>query len=655
MRLVLISLVYIVFLAPLVAPSSAFASDSPYSDALRREFKQAYSQATAGDRRALRNASRDLQNYPLWPDLQAAYYRKSIGKVPDETIHSFINSHAGKASANSLRNRFAQNLAKRGQWPRLNTLLNEHYADTRDDTLRCLTARTKLKVAPGKASNAYALDVWMSGESLPDECDPVFAQLDAQNLLTVKRVRQRIDLALEQGNTKLAKYLAKSAHRIDVDRTSRWARMRSNPLAELKNTRKLRDNKANRELMLYGIKRAARRDPQTTYKMWPVFKERFRFSREQKREVDRGLALSAARDHLPIALKWFGDIDEHSEESAAWYVRRALASGDWPTVVRALDTLPESVSGDTTWRYWRARSLEAIGQRDDAADIYSTLSGERSYYGFLAADRLGSPYEFGHYPLQKDAAMQNTLANDTRLIRARELFLVGFNGMARSEWNRVIDALDTEQRKQAALLAHTWNWHSRAINTQAKTSGRDVMVSYPTPYKAIFDEASLTNGIDRTWAYGIARTESLFMPDVRSRANAYGLMQIIPSTGKLVAKQAHIRYRGTPTLLDPETNIKLGTHYLGQVYNRFGSNPVLATAAYNAGPHRVKTWLPETTWHADVWVENIPFTETRRYVKKVLSAQAVTHWRLTGKEQRLAGMMPPVLSNPGEANRFAKR
>lgn len=659
MRQVLISFAQILAVSCLLslysAPVSANTSDSPYSDSLRAQFKKAYAQAAQGDSNAVRRASPELRRYPLWIDLQAAHYRSKIGRVSDKTIHSFVDEHAGKASVNTLRYRFAASLAKRGEWQRLGNLLDTHYADSTDDVIRCLGARARLKTEPGKASNQQALDVWMSGKSLPDECDPVFAHLKAQNLLTVKRVRQRIELALEGGNTKLARYLAKSAQRIDVERTDRWSRMRSNPLGELKRTRKLKDNKANRALVLYGIKRAARRDPQTTYKMWPVFKERFRFSREQKREVDRGLALSAARDHLDIALEWFADIDQHSEESASWYVRRALAGGDWPTVMRALDTLPESLSGDTTWRYWRARALEASGQRDDAADIYSAISGERSYYGFLAADRVDAPYEFGHYPLKANPAILTPLASDPRLVRARELFLVGFNGMARSEWNRTIDTLNSEQREQAALLAHKWNWHSRAINTQARTSGRDVMVSYPTPYKSVFDEAALTNGIDRTWAYGIARTESLFMPDVRSKANAYGLMQIIPSTGKLVAKQAHIRYRGYTTLLDPETNIKLGTHYLGQVFNRFGSNPVLATAAYNAGPHRVQTWLPETTWHADVWVENIPFTETRRYVKKVLSAQAVTHWRLTGKEQRLAGMMPPVLNNPGEANRFAQR
>ncbi|MFK8028775.1 MAG: transglycosylase SLT domain-containing protein [Gammaproteobacteria bacterium] len=649
------SFTQITLLASTLAAASAFASTSPYSDAVRKEFKQAYAQAAAGNSRAIRNASSDLKAYPLWTDVQAAHYRSQLGKISDKTVHNFIDEHAGSAAVNTLRYRFAKSLVKRGQWQRLNTLLTQHYANTTDDVMRCYAARTRLKIAPGKESNNQALDIWMSGSSLPEECDPVFAHLKDEKLLTTKRIRQRIDLAIDERNFKLARYLAKSGQRSDVERTNQWSRMRSDPIGELKSKRKLRDNQATRELLLYGIKRAARRDPESTYKMWPILKERFRFNREQRRDVERSIALSAARDHLPVALEWFKDIDEHNDDSGGWYVRRALASGDWPTVMRALDALPDSIREDTTWRYWRARALEAFGQKSDAETLYATISNERSYYGFLAADRLGVPYDFGHTPLQVDAQIMTPLENEPRIIRARELFLVGFYGAARSEWNRVIDELDSQQREQAALLAHSWNWHSRAINTQARTSGRDVMISYPTPYKAQFHEATLANGIDRTWAYGIARSESLFMPDVRSKANAYGLMQLIPSTGKLAAKQAHIKYRGTSTLLDPETNIKLGTHYLGQVYSQFGSNQVLATAAYNAGPHRVKTWLPDSTWHADIWVENVPFTETRRYVKKVLSAQAVTHWRLTGKEQRLAGMMPPILSNPGEANRFAER
>ncbi|MEM7083847.1 MAG: transglycosylase SLT domain-containing protein, partial [Pseudomonadota bacterium] len=639
----------------ILTTNSAFGLENGYSDQVRSEFREAYALASQGDSRALRNASSDLRAYPLYIDIQATYYRTRLGHIDDHTIERLINEHAGKASVNSLRYRFASHLAKRGKWTQLNALLDRHYADSGDDVIQCLAARAKLRVAPGAASQQRALDLWMNGESLPDECDPVFAQLEQAELLTVKRLRQRIDLALNAGNTKLATYLAKSAHRIDADRVSRWTRMRRNPLAELAASRKLRDNAANRKLVLYGIKRAARRDPQTTYKVWPAFRERYRFSREEQRDVERGLALSAARDHLPVALDWMEAIKDHTDDSGAWHVRRALASGDWPRVMRALDALPESIAGDATWQYWRARAHEATGQKSAAADIYAALSSERSYYGFLAADRLGVPYEFGHDPLERDESTLTRLQHDPRLIRARELFAVGRNGMARSEWNRVLNSLSRTERGQAALLAHQWNWHSRAINAQARSDGRDVMVSYPTPYKAQFDEGALANGIERTWAYGIARTESLFMPDVRSKANAYGLMQIIPSTGRLTAKQAHIPYRGTATLLDPHTNIKLGTHYLGQVFSRFGSNMVLATAAYNAGPHRVKSWLPESTWHADVWVENIPFNETRRYVKKVLAAQAIFHWRLTGKEQRLAGMMPPILNNPVDANRFAQR
>lgn len=619
----------------------------------RKVFREALIKAQAGDTTVIKNYRGKLADYPLWPDVQAALYRARLGKESDKKVMAFVAEHPDKSFVHSLRYRLTKSLATRGKWKDVRTMVETYYADSDDPVIRCHYVRSKVRLEPGNASADMALDLWMNGESLPKECDAVFAGLKKAKLITVKRLRQRIDLALEQRNFKLATYLAKSAHRKDADRVSQWANMRRNPLDQLKKNKRIRNNKANRELLLYGLQRAARRDPKATRALWPALNERYSFSAAEENMIERGIALSAARDRLPDALIWLSKVREHNVDSGSWFVRRALASGNWPFVLHATNTLPAEIAEDTTWRYWRARALEAMGQPTDAAALYEQVASERSYYGFLAADRLGIPYNFEHEGIVADPAIQAEIKSDPRLIRARELFKTKLHGNGRSEWDRVINTFDTPFRQQAALLADEWGWHSRAINTMAKTPGVDLALSYPLPYEQQFIEATEQAGIERSWAYGITRSESLFMPDVRSSANAYGLMQLIPSTGKLTAKSAHITYRGRSTLLDPHTNIRLGTHYLGQVLSRFGNNQVLATAAYNAGPHRVKTWLPESTWQADIWVENIPFTETRRYVKKVLRSQAISHWRLTGKQQRLAGMMPPILNEPNSANRFA--
>ena len=176
-------------------------------------------------------------------------------------------------------------------------------------------------------------------------------------------------------------------------------------------------------------------------------------------------------------------------------------------------------------------------------------------------------------------------------------------------------------------------------------------MSYPTPWRQLFEPLSRKAALEPSFAYGIARSESLFMPDVSSSAGAIGLMQLMPATGKETARQAGIRYRGRISLVDPATNIELGTRYLGGMLDRFGGNPVLASAAYNAGPHRVSRWLPEEgQLPADVWIDSIPFRETRRYVRRVLSSDTVFDWRFDGEHRRLSERMPPV-SADAEASR----
>ena len=296
------------------------------------------------------------------------------------------------------------------------------------------------------------------------------------------------------------------------------------------------------------------------------------------------------------------------------------------------------------WRYWRAIAHIESGDALNAIGELESLRLERSYYGFLAADKLGKNYALDDTSLIVDEAKLRDLEARAEIVRARELFYVGQEGRGRSEWDSVIRHLPDEEKLQAAILAHRWGWHSRAI-AAAATIGEydDLSIRYPLPYKQSFEAFSTQAKISSTWAYGIARSESLFMRDVRSHAGAIGLMQLMPATGRDVANGIKLPYSGLTTLIDPDSNIRLGTTYLGQMAARYGGNQVLATAAYNAGPHRVDRWLPEDgAMDARIWIENIPFNETRKYVKRVLAAQAIFHWRITGEIRRVTEELPLV-------------
>jgi soluble lytic murein transglycosylase len=287
----------------------------------------------------------------------------------------------------------------------------------------------------------------------------------------------------------------------------------------------------------------------------------------------------------------------------------------------------------------------------EAVAVFRELAVERSYYGFLSADELSLAYAFGNTQFVADEAKIAELQARPDLIRARELFLVGLDGRGRSEWDAVISYFDADDKTQAAILAHRWGWHSRAIAAAANIGDYDdLSLRYPLPYSATFQQYAEDANISPQWAYGVARSESLFMRDVRSSAGAIGLMQLMPATGKKVAKEIQLPYSGLNTLTDPASNIRLGTSYLGQMAERYGGNRVLATAAYNAGPHRVDAWLPESgEIDARAWIENIPFNETRGYVRRVLAAETIFHWRMTGEVRRLSDELLLVRADSKQA------
>ena len=331
-------------------------------------------------------------------------------------------------------------------------------------------------------------------------------------------------------------------------------------------------------------------------------------------------------------------------EVGRWLVRTGLRNHEWTKVIHSIDTMPADEQQKDEWQYWKAIALQGDGEADLAQEILAELATERSYYGFLAADVIGSDYAFSDKPLTDDDVLVAQLAAMPALIRARELFLVGLDGRGRSEWDTAVRNLGRDEKAQAAILAHRWGWHSRAISTVANAGEfDDLSIRYPLPWRADFEQSSKVAGISHSWAYGIARSESLFMRDVRSSAGAIGVMQLMPATGRQTAREIQFPYAGRTTLTDSSSNIRLGTTYLGKMYERFDENRVLATAAYNAGPHRVKAWLPDSGYlDARIWIENIPFRETRKYVRRVLTDEAIFHWRLTGQLRRISSELPRI-------------
>ena len=588
----------------------------------------------------------NLQDYVLWPDLRAAWFRATISKADRKQVDAFLKRYGVLKPARELRYRYALYLAKTGDFAAYLNVYQQFYQGLDVAKLDCFALRAE--IASGRAPRAVnrAIDLWTVGESQVEECDPVFEFLTDENHLGPVNYIRRFELAIDAREFVMANWLSKSIDQDYIDIASQWLKAERDPESFIRRDKQWANDAATREQLVYAVERVTYDDPKLALELWNGISKGNRFSAEQELRTERHIALWMARDNLQGAYEKLKDLPvaAQNDEVMRWRARSSLRNRDWPALVADIDAMSEEERNAEEWRYWRGIALLRNSSTPEAETALHELAAERSYYGFLAADELDLPYTFGSDEFVADEARISELAVRSELVRARELYLVGLDGRGRSEWDTVIRYLDSSDKMQAAILAHRWGWHSRAIAAAASVGEYDdLSLRYPMPFHETFRDYAEDASISPTWAYGVARSESLFMRDVRSSAGAIGLMQLMPTTGRKVARKIRLPYYGLDTLTDPQSNIRLGTTYLGQMAERYSGNRVLATAAYNAGPHRVDAWLPESgAVDARIWIENIPFNETRGYVRRVLAAETIFHWRLTGKMRRLSNELLPV-------------
>ena len=645
-------------LATLAMAAAVHAADVPSPgetqlNEMRATVRAVLPDVEKGNWRAAEDAGATLSQYVLWPDLRAAYFRAKIRTEDHGAIESFLDEHGILKPARELRYRYALHLAEEGRLDEYFQIYQQYYQGLEIAKLDCLALQAELAAGRQTRIVSRGLDLWMVGTSQADECDPVFAHLQASNVLTADQFAARYSLAIESRRFSLARYLSRPldpSYRLQADT---WQAAQDDSRAFLTNADQRVDEDVDRRQLVYATMRVAYRDPLAAHQHWNLLKDQFSFSAADRHAVSRHIALWSARLHLPEATGLLSALPAaaSNEDSRHWLVRANLLSHQWAEVVRAIDAMPADESSESEWQYWKAVALRELGDTDQADAILSRVAAERSYHGFLAADAIGAPYVLDIEDVSDNPAIAARIAEIPGVVRARELFHVGLEGRGRSEWDAEISVLTDQEQLQAALLAHGWGWHSRAISTVASAGAYDdLQIRYPLPWQEEFEQHAGTAGIPRSWAYGIARSESLFMRDIRSSAGAVGLMQLMPETGRMTARELNLPYSGIATLTDSSSNIRLGTWYLGKMYSRFDGNRVLATAAYNAGPHRVDRWLPDSgSLDARIWIENIPFNETRGYVRRVLTDEAIFHWRITGRERRISDELPQIVAASNQA------
>jgi peptidoglycan lytic transglycosylase len=596
-----------------------------------------------------RRIGESLQDYPLYPYLEYWYLRDRLVPANSRAIEKFIRRYADQPAGSLLRRAWLYKLASAHDWKAFLSL----YDGDQPVVLQCYRLQAKLQTGDKIHLKDDALKLWLVGLSQEKACDPVFDHLEKSGAITNELRWQRIRLAMKAGNTSLAEFLAKPLPAQDRDWLNTWRKAYDRPAAALDSGALAHDSPRAREIILFALHRLARSDVEFAHDRWFDIQPRYRFDAKEAAELDRDIALIAGWRRHPDAHGWLSAVPDTVADSEVreWRIRTAIMDGLWPAVLRHIDSLPGDEADSEEWRYWRSIALDNTGQHQPSRDVLSALARERDYYGFLAADQLHWPYVMDNRPLEFTEEALQAMRTRPGILRAHELYLAGLLTEARREWAATIDGMNQQEYKLAALLASEWGWHDRAILTVARSADYDDLeLRFPLDHVEEVEQYATEFKLDPGHVYAVIRTESAFNTDARSGAGAMGLMQLMPSTGRVTARKYRIPLPGTNRLYDPEPNIHIGSAYLKEVMNRYDNNVVLASAAYNAGPQRVRRWLPdEESQPAASWIAAIPFDETRKYVQRILAYAAIYDWRLQRPVIPLSDHMPDI--KPGDAYR----
>jgi soluble lytic murein transglycosylase len=583
-----------------------------------------------------------LDEYPAKPYLEYDAFKRGASQTKPQQAELFFRRFADYPFIYHARGKWLNVLARRGDWE--NYL---EFFDGRENTrLQCLAFQARLKLGRVEGLNDEIAKIWLHGYSQPSQCDPAFEHFLAGHEEPDKVIWLRIEKAFKARRPNLARYLGKKLDPQSRASVETWYQAHRRPERSLKQLADSPDTERNRAIIVHAIDRLARKDSLKALEYWNLIRDQFAFTQQQKDQSQLRIALSAAYQHESEARALLLSLDPASmnDQAHLWLARIQLRSRDWSGLMESINHMPAHLHQENEWQYWLSRSLEANGQLVDSLTLLEQLSHKSSYYGFLAADKLNRDYQIEQENATSVEVDEDSfLTANPHLLRARELYFLDRLIDAKREWFQALRYLDHDGIKQAATLASKWKWHDSAIRTVAKTPHRnDFSLRFPMPYKQHVLEFAQSRKLDPSLIYGVMRRESLFDPLARSSVGALGLMQLMPSTARTVARSLGMKRPRKSDILRIENNIRFGTHYLRTVMNRFDNNVALAAAAYNAGPNNVRRWLPkESVMSADLWVETVPFGETRNYVQAVLAYSTVFDKSL-GKNTLMSSRMGDI-------------
>ncbi|WP_460043201.1 transglycosylase SLT domain-containing protein [Pseudomonas sp. S2_H01] len=599
----------------------------------RQYYDQAKRALVKGDAGPYRMYGAALADYPLEPYLAYDELTARLNTASNDEVEKFLADHGDLPQANFMKLRWLRLLASRGDWqpfvkyydPKLNFV-----------ELDCLYGSYQLSHNLRSEGYANAEKTWMTGKTLPTACDTFFTQWAVEGQLTEQKRWQRAKLAAQARNYALANQLVNSMTTLAPQGRLLIA-VAQKPEMVNNQGQFMPADEAMSDVVGLGLRRLAKQDPQRAMELLDSYSPVLHFSHEEQVQIAKEIGLTLARSYdgraLEVMTKYDPDLRDNTVTE--WRLRLLLRLGRWNDAYELTRRLPQDLATTNRWRYWQARALELSQPNNPQLPaLYRTVSKERDFYGFLAADRIQTPYMLNNKPLMLSQATINKVRNTPGVRRALEFYERGEVVNGRREWYHVTRRFTRDEMVAQAKLAYDMHWYFPAIRTISQAQyWDDLDIRFPMAHRDTLVREAQIRGLHSSWVFAITRQESAFMDDARSGVGASGLMQLMPATAKETARKFSIPLASPAQVLDPDKNIQLGAAYLSQVHAQFNGNRVLASAAYNAGPGRVRQWLRGANHLSfDVWVESIPFDETRQYVQNVLSYAVIYGQKLNAPQ-----------------------
>ena len=588
-----------------------------------------------------RFAGDPLEAYPAYWLLTG-----QIQRADPAEVRAFLKRYPDSPLSETLRREWLKALAASGAW---DVFRAEHPQLLADDMeITCYALQDRLGRQDAEAA-AEALALYHSPREAAANCDPVFAALAAAGKITPDATWERIRRLLATNQVREAKRLNALLPKSQAFNEKALDRAAADPARYLAREKSSLVSRSSKELALFALGRLARSKPEDAAD--ELVKLAPRLGTRHAEYAWGQLAWQAALSHHPRALDYYAMARDTplTDTQVAWKARAAMRAGDWKAVLAAIQALSPEEAREANWRYWRARSLKSLGEAEASTLLLKGLAREPHFYGLLAAEEVNAvvpPDWKGARPAEADLERMRAVPG---VQRALALYRAGLDNEALREWIWAMRGRNDADLLAAAEVARIANEPDRAINTADRTVQlHDFAQRYPIPHREALAASARQWALDEALVYSIIRQESRFMPEARSRVGATGLMQLMPATARWVAKQIPVQPYKADMLKQPEVNILMGSYYFRRVLDELG-HPILATAAYNAGPGRARRWRDERPLEGAIYAETIPFNETRDYVKKVFANAWYYRHRLTGQPasmRQLLGQVPGRSADP---------